>query len=115
MRRSKAWIGSWLVGAALAAAPAARAEETKSTPPGDGAVCMEDPGVSLQRAQVIDEISRQLAAEEAAESNGDVVRLNTSGYRYGSDQGPRIARDLQVLEVEVRRARAAAKREGRLD
>ena len=115
MRRSKAWIGSLLVVAALAAAPAARAEETSATPSSDGGVCMEDPGVSLQRAQLIDEISKQLAAEEVAESNGDVVRLNTSGYRYGSEQGPRIARDLQLLEVEVRRARAAAKREGRLD
>ena len=114
MRRSKAWVGSLLVGAALAAAPGARADETQATPAGDGGVCMEDPGVSMQRAEVIDQISKQLAAQEVAESNGDVVRLNTSGYRYGADQGPRIARDLQILDVEVRRSRAAAKREGRL-
>jgi hypothetical protein len=114
MRRSKAWIGSLLIGAALAAAPAARADQTKPTPSGDSGVCMEDPGVSMQRAAVIDQISKQLAAQEVAESNGDVVSLNTSGYRYGADQGPRIARDLQILEVEVRRARAAAKSEGRL-
>lgn len=114
MRRFKAWVGSLLIGAALAAAPAARAEETNATPNGDAGVCMEDPGVALQRAQVIDQIAKQLEAQEVPESNGDVVRLNTSGYRYGADQGPRIARDLQILDVEVRRARAAAKREGRL-
>jgi hypothetical protein len=114
MRRSKAWVGSLLVGAALAAAPSARAEEAKGTPNGDGGVCMEDPGVSLQRAQVIDQIAQQLEAQQVPESNGEGMQLNTSGYRYGADQGPRIARDLQVLDVEVRRARAAAKREGRL-
>jgi hypothetical protein len=114
MRRSKAWVGSMLVGAALAAAPAARAEETKTTPNGDGGVCMEDPGVALQRAQAIDQVAKQLEAQQVPESNGESVQLNTSGYRYGADQGPSIARDLEVLEVEVRRARAAAKREGRL-
>jgi hypothetical protein len=114
MRRSKAWVGSLLIGAALVAAPAARAEETTATPTGDAGVCMEDPGVSLQRAQTIDQIAKQLEAQEVPESNGESVKLNTSGYRYGADQGPRIARDLQLLDVEVRRARAAAQREGRL-
>jgi hypothetical protein len=75
---------------------------------------MEDPGVSMRRADVIDQIAKQLEAQDVPESNGDGVALNTSGYRYGADQGPRIARDLQLLDVEVRRARAAAKREGRL-
>jgi hypothetical protein len=114
MRRSKTWVGSLLIGAALAAAPAARAEETQATPNGDAGVCMEDPGVSLQRAQVIDQIAKQLEAQQVPESNGEGVQLNTTGYRYDADRGPRIARDLQVLDVEVRRARAAAKREGRL-
>ena len=113
MRSQAARFGTLLLGAALGFASAARAE-APVTPDGDAGVCMADPGVAIERAGLIHEIAQKLEAEEAPESNGDVVRLNTSGYRYGTDEAPRIARDLQLLDIEVRRARAAARRDGRV-
>jgi hypothetical protein len=98
-------IGTWLAGAAiaLALAPAANAEET-------GGVCMEDPATVINRANTIDAIQDQLASQ----SPDDAIALNTRGYRYEPDKRPMIARDLQLLEIEIRRSRDAAKREGRL-
>jgi hypothetical protein len=112
MRRSQAvWTLGLLLGMAVGFAPAVRAGEAAAT--GGGDACMGDPAIPMERAALIDQLQRQAAAQDVPESNGDVVKLNTSGYSYASDQAPPIARDLQVLEIEMRRARAAAQREGR--
>jgi hypothetical protein len=112
-RRTRFTIGTLLLGAVIGFSPAARADTAQSTPP-DAGVCMEDPGIALERAGRIQDIQSQLAAQTPPLSDGDGVQLNTRGYRYDADKGPGIARDLQLLDVEVRRARAAAKHEGRL-
>jgi hypothetical protein len=114
MRRSQAvWTLGLLLGVAVGFAPAVRAGEAATS--SSGGACMGDPAIPLERAALIDEIQKQAAAQDIPESNGDVVKLNTTGYSYASDQAPPIARDLQVLEIEIRRARAAAQREGRVE
>jgi hypothetical protein len=37
------------------------------------------------------------------------VPLDGRGYRYESDRVPSIARELRILEIEMQRARAAAR------
>jgi hypothetical protein len=113
MRRFQAaWVGSLLIGIGVGLAPAARANDVPAASNEGAGVCMGDPALPLERANMINEIQQQLAAKQ--ESDGEGIRLNTSGYRYDSDQAPSIARDLQLLDIEMRRARAAAKSEGRL-
>ncbi len=115
MRATKAvLIGSMLLGSVVGWVSTARADGSQSTPissEADGGVCMGNPAIPLDRADMIGKLQAKLAAE-APTPDGDVVMLNSRGYRYDSDRAPAIARDLQLLEIEFRRARAAAKQGG---
>lgn len=98
-RTSAALFGIVLLGSAATAEPGTPAEE---------GVCSGGAAVPLERLNLVDELQRQLEAEQPA-PGGDVVALNGRGYRYAADRAPAIARDLQILEIELRRARAAAR------
>ena len=74
----------------------------------DGGSCPVVEGQSEERAQMMARLQERLRAE-MGEPDGDVVALNGRGYRYESDRVPSIARELRILEIEMQRARAAAK------
>jgi hypothetical protein len=110
----KPFVVPALLAAALALPLAARAADADApTPapaaapaPAGEATCSVTPDLGADRAEMLTRLQSKLA-EEAARGGGDVVVLNGRGYRY--DQRPSIARDLHVLEIELERARAAAR------
>jgi hypothetical protein len=79
----------------------------------EGGSCPVDPGVPADRAEMMARLAAKLREAQEAQGPGDVVVLNGRGYRYEGDRVPAIARELQILEVELQRARAAQQREGR--
>lgn len=93
-----------LLAAALALPLGARAADNGAP------MCTAAPNLGADHAAGLTRLQEKLAAEEAM-SGGDVVVLNGRGYRY--DQKPGIARDLHLLEVEIERARAAARAEAK--
>jgi hypothetical protein len=99
-----------LLGAALLLPAAAGAEGARDLPLGaleDGGSCPVTQDQSEDRAQMMARLEARLRAEMAADP--EVVPLDGRGYRYESDRVPSIARELRILEIEMQRARAAAR------
>ncbi len=104
-----------LVAASLLLAAAGAADATDGRLPGkapaaaaEGGVCPVDPALDVDRAEMMARLAAKLREAESAQG-GDVVVLNGRGYRYQDDRVPQIARELQILEVELQRAKAAAR------
>lgn len=103
-----------IAGAALLTAlllpGAAPAESSRDLDLGamQGGSCPVTAGPSDSRAQMMARLEARLRAE-MDETGGDVRVLNGRGYRYEADRVPGIAHELSVLEIEMQRARAAAK------
>jgi hypothetical protein len=112
MRKLTATLARTILGAALLLPAAGTAEGSRDLPLGtmDGGSCPVAEDQSQARAEMIARLEARMRAE-VGEAGGDVVALNGRGYRYESDRVPAIARELQVLEIEMQRARAAAKAE----
>ena len=104
--------GAALLGAVLLLPRAGAAESARSVDLGavNGGSCPVTADESEARAQKMARLEAQLRAEMArAEADGDVKVLNGRGYRYEDDRVPGIAHELSILELELQRARAAAK------
>jgi hypothetical protein len=100
-----------LLGAALLLPTAAAAEGTRDLSLGaleDGGSCPVTQEQSEERAQMMARLEARLRAEMGA-AGEDVIPLDGRGYRYESDRVPSIARELRILEIEMQRARAAAR------
>jgi hypothetical protein len=93
-----------LLGAALLLPTAAATEGGLE----NGGSCPVTQDHSEARAQMMARLEARLRAE-MGESPGDVVPLDGKGYRYENDRVPTIARELRILEIEMQRARAAAR------
>jgi len=107
MSRNKLVTGLLLAGALALPTTAAAAEGGAPAPASQGeATCNVRPDLGADRAELMTRLQARLL-EEQTRSGEDVVVLNGRGYRY--DNAPGIARDLHVLELEMVRARAAAK------
>jgi hypothetical protein len=109
-------IARALIAASLllpAGAVAAEGTQTRELPVAvqDGGSCPASPGVAADRAEMMARLAAKLREAEAAQGPGEVVVLNGRGYRYEGDRVPAIARELQILEVELQRARAAEAKE----
>jgi hypothetical protein len=77
-----------------------------------GGSCPADPSLPADRAETMARLAAKLREAQAAQGPGDVVVLNGRGYRYEGERVPQIARELQILEIELQRARDAEKAEG---
>jgi hypothetical protein len=101
-------VSRLLLAGALALPTAAAAAEgaAPSPAPENEATCNVRPDLGADRAELMTRLQARLLEEQAL-SGEDVVVLNGRGYRY--DNAPGFARDLQMLELEIARARAAAK------
>jgi hypothetical protein len=101
--------GAALFGAALLLPGAAPAESSRQLDLGgvSGGSCPAAPAPSDSRAQMMARLEAKLRAEMGGA--GDVQVLNGRGYRYENDRVPGIAQELSILELELQRARAAAK------
>jgi len=98
-----------LFGAALLLPGAAPAESSRELDLGavSGGSCPVTAAPSDSRARMMARLEAKLRAEMG--EAGDVQVLNGRGYRYENDRVPGIAHELSVLELELQRARAAAK------
>jgi hypothetical protein len=108
MRRLTLALAAPLLFGSLATPAAAADAPSRKTPVSatNGAMCPADRQTPIARAEQIARIQAKLREQAAAEGS-DVVVLNGRGYRYGDPPG--VARDLQQLEIEFLRARAAAR------
>ena len=99
-----------LVGASLLLPAAGAADGARDLSLGavDRGSCPVAESPAESRVQKLANLESQLRAE-MGERPGDLVVLNGRGYRYENDRVPGIARELQILEIELQRARAAAK------
>jgi hypothetical protein len=105
MRRTKLVHCLLLAGALALPVAAAAAESGAPSPGAPEAICPVRPDLGADRAELMARLQARLLEEQA--QGGDVRVLNGRGYRY--DNTPTLARDLHVLEIELERARAAAR------
>jgi hypothetical protein len=95
-------LATTVAAAALLSAPAALADASSAgEAPG---VCRETPA-SLPTMEALARLQARLQAEAAAAGEGAPIVLNGRGYNYAAHRDP--VRELQILQAERERARAA--------
>jgi hypothetical protein len=111
IRFARTLLATSLLVLSAGASAAADAPASRELPAAEGGVCPVDPSIAQDRSAMMERLAEKLRQAESAQGTSDFVVLNGRGYRYESDRTPQIARELQLLEVELQRAKAAARRE----
>jgi hypothetical protein len=111
IRLARTLLAASLLLLSAGGAGAADGPVSRELPAAEGGVCPVDPSVAQDRSAMMARLAEKLRQAESTQGSSDFVVLNGRGYRYESDRTPQIARELQLLEVELQRAKAAARRD----